>query len=174
VLSYHTETKGLNETIQSLVDLPFVIQNELYRATDETMNQFVRLVKIYPPESDANKPRTNPPYWYVRGVGIHFADGSVEYTSEQLGDSWGHETRIMGVYDVEGQASTDVTYAPYVQSDALQAAFHAARDWKTVETILQEMDIGAVGGVIDVFTTSGRRSYFVDATNRIAQYLERG
>ncbi len=89
----------------------------------------------YPPASDANNP--NARRWYERGKGPRWRvkDGSIHLrnTSETLGRKW--TVKVKGNYEVE--IGNNTSYAPYVHDPEKQSWFHAARGWKTTETVAE-------------------------------------
>jgi hypothetical protein len=164
-------SRDLDELMRRIGLLGDVSRGQQEVAVRNTMGDFVGEATDYPPETEANRPRVYPPYYYERGYGLIYNSGMRLPTSEQLNESWSAKIRIVGADTVEGTASTDATYAPYVQSQQFQAWFHAARDWRTVETILDEMGLPSDAQVtVSAFGES--RSYFIDAANRIARFIE--
>ena len=164
---------NLDELLRRFSLLGDVSRAESEFAVRQTMDDFVGEATDYPPETEANRPRVYPPYYYERGFGLVYNSGLRLPTSEQLNESWSTKVRIVGGDTVEGSASTDVTYAPYVQSEQHQARFHAARDWRTVETIINEMGL-PLDSQLSISAFGESRNYFVDATNRIVRFLEQG
>jgi hypothetical protein len=164
-------SRDLDELMRRIGLLGDVSRTQQELAVRNTMDDFIGEVTDYPPETEANRPRVYPPYYYERGYGLIYNSGVRLPTSQQLNESWAAKIRIVGAEMVEGSASTDVTYAPYVQANQFQAAFHAARDWRTVETILDGMGLPS-DAQVSVTAFGESRSYFIDAANKIAQYIE--
>ena len=166
--------KNLKETIRKLKGIDKVALEALVQVTTDFMGDFVFQITEYAPESEANRPRLNPPYYYERRVGAIYNSGRIRFSSEQLEDSWKSKVRKTG-NEVVGTAHTNVSYAPLVQTDARQTKLHASRGWKTVESILNEMipNYGFGSGTrISVSAFGKSKDYFVDATNQIVAYLE--
>lgn len=105
-------------------------------------------VKPYPPSSAANSPKAwtsgGNNRWYERGYGSKWVrkDGSVRgrQSSEMHGRSWTVRVRRhMGV------VGNDTTYGRYLQDEAKQARFHRARNWKTIQDVVEEERDTVVG-----------------------------
>jgi len=93
----------------------------------------------YPPESEANMPRTiagtnRTLSWYQRGYGTRYIGGGGRKTSETLGRKWTIATRDRGLTQIIGN---NVSYGPFVQGKR-QAWFHKKRGWKTTDQVAKE------------------------------------
>lgn len=168
--------RNLKSTIKNLKQFDRIAINILVDVVTDFIGDFVFQVTEYPEETNRNRPRLNPPYYYERRVGVVYNSGRIRFSSQQLEDKWKGKTRKSG-NEVIGTASTDVSYAPYVQAEAKQAQHHATHGWKTVESILNEMipNYGFSSGTrISVSAFGQSKDYFVDATNRMVAYLETG
>ena len=94
----------------------------------------------YPPESEANQPR--PGGWYQRGYGPRWYGGKGgARTSEQLGKKWSIDPGAEQV-----TISNAASYAAYVHGE-WQAGFHAARGWRQLKTVAEEMMPKIVEGI---------------------------
>jgi hypothetical protein len=106
----------------------------------------------YPRRTEANQPRSwgsvfsmstgkMDNTWYERGRGPRWVrkDGTVrgKDTSEVLGRSWTTEVRGMFT-EIRGIAGTRASYAPAVQDEDEQAAYHGARGWPTVQGVFRK------------------------------------
>ena len=94
----------------------------------------------YPPESEANMPRTDAATgrvlpWYERGYGTRYPGGGGRKTSQTLGRKWAIGERDSGLTQIVGN---NVSYGPFVQDKDRQAAFHKERGWKTVQDVASE------------------------------------
>lgn len=108
---------------------------------------YVEYLTRYPPETAANRPRNNPPYWWQRHVGLWRVVGRgridvgemrtipmrrivLDERSQELGSSWRmyKRNRRRGVTI---DLFTSVTYAPRVHHHREQAEFHKRRGWRT-------------------------------------------
>lgn len=168
--------RGLKQTQKNLRQLDRIAINILFDVVTDFMEDFVFQVTEYPEETERNRPRLNPPYYYERRVGVIYNSGRIRFSSQQLEDKWKGKTRKAG-NEVIGTASTDVSYAPYVQTEAKQARHHALAGWRTVESILNEMvpELGLPSGTRMSVSAFGKsKDYFIDATNRIVAFLETG
>jgi hypothetical protein len=112
------------------------------------------LIAVYPPSSEANKPRgfvsKGNNRWYERGFGSKWArkDGSIgsAQTSETLGRSWTEAVDPAGKW---AQVGTKASYAPLVQDRDEQAAFHKDRGWLTAQDVLDDNTDDIVGKIAD-------------------------
>lgn len=112
------------------------------------------LIAVYPPSSEANKPRSfvskGNNRWYERGFGSKWArkDGSTgsAQTSETLGRSWTEAVDPAGKW---AQVGTRASYAPLVQDRDEQAAFHKDRGWQTAQDVLDDNTDDIVGKIAD-------------------------
>lgn len=129
------QINGVSELIQKLERLERL--SFLYPAIAAATLHVKGKIAKYPPSSEANTP--NQRRWYQRGYGSKWMrrDGSVggSKTSETLGRKWTTETANGGLTGVVGN---NVSYGPYVQDAEKQAAFHAARGWKTTDQVADE------------------------------------
>jgi hypothetical protein len=103
-------------------------------------------VNVYPPASEANRPRKGG--WYERGYGPRWYGGGKK-TSQTLGRKWTIGERDGGMTVIVGN---NVSYGPFVQDRDVQAWFHKKRGWKTIQDVAeQEADFVAefVGKEID-------------------------
>ncbi len=128
------------------------VVEELEFGSRKLANEFVRRITVYPPEGPGNRPPM--PYW-ERGTG-RITAGGVNPASQNFKDSWdvqGFKTPFGG----KVTATTTVTYAPWLISDARQAGFHARNGWKTQGTVLQEMGVESqtAGNVTTVTAADG-------------------
>lgn len=110
------------------------------------------VIAPYPPSSEANQARGwtrgGRNSWYERGFGAKWVtkNGGVhgKQTSQTLGRSW--QIRATGTGAVVG---TGASYAPFVQHDGQQAAFHAKRGWITdKQAVEQVMASGAIPKIV--------------------------
>ena len=88
----------------------------------------------YPPETAANRP---PVPFYIRGRGLQTARGNLGNT-ENLANSWEGakpQIRDKGFTVIIG---TNVSYAPYVQSDDFQARWMKDIGWQTDKQVLDD------------------------------------
>jgi hypothetical protein len=91
-------------------------------------------VNVYPPASEANRPRKGG--WYERGYGPKWYGGKGgKKTSQTLGRKWTTAERDGGLTQVIGN---NVTYGPFVQDKDRQAWFHKKRGWKTIQDVAKE------------------------------------
>ena len=93
-------------------------------------------IAVYPPESEANMPRTiagtnRVLSWYERGYGTRYIGGGGRKTSETLGRKWTIKALNGGLTQIVGN---NVSYSVFVQGER-QAAFHKRRGWKTTDEI---------------------------------------
>lgn len=123
--------KGVDKVQERLVLLPAGIRAGIAAAIIYLKGK----IAIYPPATDANAPgrvdsKGHKMGWYIRGRGGYSASGKKTSSSETLGRKWTTATMNDGYAGVVGN---NVSYAKYVHDSNYQAAFHAARGWKTVQ-----------------------------------------
>src|SRR3990167_2090500 len=123
-------------------------------AMESSLKYVHNYASIYPPETEANQP---PPPYYVRGVGTQKTKTGNLGESQQLGSHWSETTELKSK-TLTGTLSNPVTYASHVHLKATQRPFHAARGWRTVETITQEAIPQIIG-------------FFEDAIRKVVQFL---
>ena len=127
--------ENLDELIAALEAFPKDVQRG-FRIAMRVAGEVVRSgVAQYPAATGANMPPGLDGYrWYERGFGTRTVTGRAYATSEALGRSWAvkvSQTARM----TRGVIGTAVSYAEWVQGK-LQAGFHRARGWKTMERVL--------------------------------------
>jgi len=136
MLEGSVEVTGLDELQKTLgTDLRRAI-----RAASMAIGEAIRgYLAVYP----AQRASANPNHWYERGYGSKWRrkDGSVgaRATSEQLGPSWGVETKDDGAV-----VGTRVSYAPYVQSEEEQTGWHQGTGWITEAQAVQKVEQSGV------------------------------
>ncbi len=88
----------------------------------------------YPPQTAANQP---PVPYYIRGRGTQTASGNLG-NSEDLANKWrGAKPRISNK-GFTATIGTNVSYAPFVQSDDFQARWMKDIGWQTDKQVLEE------------------------------------
>lgn len=124
--------KGLDKLIEKLerVGGPGALRKPMTKSVAHLHAKIAQ----YPPASAANSPG-NGYSWYERGYGTRTRTGRGYPTSETLGRRWTHEVAANGQ---RGTVGNNASYAPYVQSLAKQASFHAARGWLTDEGVVEK------------------------------------
>ena len=128
------EIKGLDKLQRKLgaVQARSIWRGILTAGAGEVKNY----ISVYPPASLANSP--NARQWYERGYGPRWraADGSLmgRKTSETLGRRWTTQ-----VEDTRAVIGNNASYARFVQSDAKQAWYHRARNWRTDKMAVAEI-----------------------------------
>lgn len=127
------EIKGLDVLLKAFEKFPKEIARGMsqagHEAANEVLDETVGL-RDYPPETDANMPRTIAGTnrvlpWYQRGYGTRYIGGGGRKTSENLGKQWyvkreGYKARI----------GNRASYAKYVHGDDTQAKAMAKIGWK--------------------------------------------
>ncbi len=109
-------------------------------------------VAVYPSSSAANQPKQwtsgGNNTWYQRGFGSKWVrkDGSVggSQTSQTLGRRW---TTRVAAGGLRGEVGNAATYGPFVQDRDVQAAFHKARGWITIQDVAEQRADGIVAKV---------------------------
>ena len=124
--------RGLDKLIAKLekVGGPGALKRPMTKAVAHLHDSIAK----YPGASSANSPG-NGYSWYERGYGTRTRTGRGYPTSGTLGRRWTHEVAGDGKRGVVGN---NASYAPYVQSMAQQASFHAARGWLTDEGVVEK------------------------------------
>lgn len=118
-------------------------RDALQRPMTKAVYHLLDAIAKYPPETSANRPPGNNGYsWYERGFGRRTITGKAYPTSQMLGRKWTSQIFDRGRKGVVGN---NVTYAPAVQKDGYQAAFHARNGWKTDATVAREERPTVVG-----------------------------
>ena len=123
------------ELNRAIIGIPEMANEEL----EQFMADVVEDVKPYPPTTAANSP---PPPYYERGVGYYGRYGTLTKKSEDLKSKWGFELNPTRS-GMEGLIYNRASYSGYVQDEDLQATWHAARGWKTVQQSVR--DAGGTG-----------------------------
>lgn len=129
------EIRGLDKLAINLA----VIKNKrvIQGAIKSASAHIARVVKVYPPSSDANNP--NSRQWYERGWGSKWRVRSGEIhgskSSKDLRAQWTTATENDGLTGIIGN---NVSYAPYVHDPDDQTWYHKARGWKTTEQVAQQ------------------------------------
>lgn len=99
----------------------------------------------YPPSGPGNKPGGPGSRWYERGYGTRWQTKAGQVhgrrTSERLGSKWAVKVESSGDRAVIGN---NASYAPIVQDEDEQPAFHTARGWRTVQGAVREKGQGIV------------------------------
>jgi hypothetical protein len=135
-LNVSVEIKGAEVIIRSLervnANMGEAMKPAIVRAAD-TVRQYV---SEYPPATAANLPSPGHTH-YERGMGsvyVRKTDGkhTVRKTSEMLNRKWSTKYRFTAT-EAEAIVGNSASYAPYVHDDRKQAAFHARRNWRTVQ-----------------------------------------
>ena len=144
---------GADETAQKFTLGAAGMWSLLGDAMESSLKYVHTDASTYPPETEANQP---PPPYYVRGVGTQTKTGNLG-ESQQLGSRWSETTELKSK-TLTGTLSNPVTYASHVHLKATQRPFHAARGWRTVETITQEAIPQIIG-------------FFEDAIRKVVQFL---
>lgn len=131
-MAANVEIKGLDQLTKKITSITSL------RAFTDGLHKGAQLIegKIskYPPGSEANVPNG---HWYQRGYGpkwrVKSGDIHGRNTSEDLEHSW--NVRRMTGRALAWIVGNNVSYGPFVQSNADQAHFHRKRKWRTIETI---------------------------------------
>lgn len=127
--------ENLPELIAALKQFPKEVQRG-FKIAMRVGGEVVRSgVAEYPASTGANMPPGLNGYsWYERGFGTRTVTGRAYATSEVLGRSWTMEVKQTARM-TRGTIGTNVSYVEFVQGK-LQAWFHGARGWKTLERVL--------------------------------------
>lgn len=127
--------ENLDELIALLKQFPKEVQRG-FKIAMRVGSEVVRSgVAEYPAATGANVPPGPDGYrWYERGLGSRTVTGRAYATSEVLGRSWAVKVK-QAARMTQGIIGTAVSYVEWVQGK-LQAGFHRARGWKTVEQVL--------------------------------------
>jgi hypothetical protein len=127
------DVKGVDKIVNALTGK---LDPALKRASLAIATTIHERIAPYPPATEANSPRDEPPYWYERGFGTRTKSGKGRRTSETLGRKWSIQPR-----GTIGAAVTNpASYAPYVHDYVEQAWFHAQRGWKTDEEVTRSVE----------------------------------
>ena len=131
-ISLEVKDHGLLKRLKTMrgVWIPESMEQGLEEFTEEVIAELI----VYPPLSEANNP---PPPFYERGVGYYGRSGKLTKPSQQLDERWNFETRY-GKDHKEVIIRNMATYSGYVQDEDYQTPFHAARGWKTAQTVVRE------------------------------------
>lgn len=126
------EIKGLDKLVKKINKLE---QMDTVKAALKNAAIFLAgEMAEYPSQTAANQP---PVPYYIRGRGTQTGSRNLG-NSEDLGQKWqGAKPRVSnkGFTVVIG---TNVSYAPYVQSDEFQARWMKDIGWQTDKTVLEE------------------------------------
>ena len=126
------QIKGLDELIKKVNTLEKM--DAVKAALKQAATHLAGEMAEYPPQTAANQP---PVPFYVRGRGTQTATRNLG-NSEDLGQKWraaNPKIRDGGMTVVIG---TNVSYAPYVQSDEFQARWMKQIGWQTDKTVLED------------------------------------
>ncbi|HOW77936.1 MAG TPA: HK97 gp10 family phage protein [Verrucomicrobiota bacterium] len=97
----------------------------------------------YAPATEANSP--SRPRWYERGYGPRWRrmNGSIggSRTSETLGRRW---TTKVAADGMQAEVGNNASYARYVQDADMQARFHKARGWRTIQEAAEAKGPGII------------------------------
>lgn len=123
---------------------------------EESGHAIVEIMKVYPPESEANQP---PPPYYTRGAGYFGRTGELTKRSENLREQW--SVTVGGSDDeVDVSVLNTATYSAWVHGAQLQTAFHAQRGWRKLRDVARE-------------SVEGRGSIGMSLRNRAVNVLTR-
>ena len=134
----NVEIKGLDKLIAKITRLSEL--HALDRGLRKGAEHIAIKVSKYPPESEANYPRTVAGTgtilsWYERGYGTRWMGGTGgKRTSETLGKKWSVVQR-RGGRSLAWLVGNNVSYGKWVQDEDYQASFHKRRGWSTTQSI---------------------------------------
>ena len=139
-----TQVRGLDEVIKKLEKVGG--RGALKRPMAKSVAHLHNVIAIYPPATASNSPPGRNGYsWYERGFGTRTITGEAWPTSETLGRRWTHEVSADGR---RGEVGNNASYAPQVQSEEMQLAFHKRNGWKT-DVGVAESEADTVVGFFD-------------------------
>ena len=111
--------RGIDSTKKKIRFVASLVKRESMDHLSSQAMEFVAEAKIYPPESEANRP---PPPFYTR--------------TNTLKDGW----KVNRAQD-HVTISNATPYLPWVHGTTKQAWFHKARGWKTISDFLRSLGI---------------------------------
>lgn len=146
------EIKGLEKLAKKIKTLEQM--EAVKQVLKDSAREMAGHMKVYPPSSEANVPRTVAGTgtvlpWYERGWGTRYIGGGGRNTSEKLDKSWAGAKPQIRKKGLEVAIGTNVSYAPFVQAHDEQATFHKKRGWKTEKQILEREQDGIVDQLKD-------------------------
>ncbi len=148
-MTKNVQIKGLDQLVKKINNLS---PPQSGKVKKKAMDQSVKVVRAdvakYPAAGQANS-AANGYSWYQRGLGTRTATGLVYATSETLGRRWTDDVRKGGN---EGVVGNNASYARFVQDADLQASFHKARGWPTVQEVVTDRS----GDILEFFSLAYR------------------
>jgi hypothetical protein len=115
---------GLNQYKDRIMEYLYSAVEQVSRTILET-----RGLKLYPPETEANRPPT--PY-YIRGVGTQYKNSN-SGSSEQYGTQFYTEEYAEGM-----KIGNRATYARYLTDDEEQTKVMAEKGWRKLIEVARE------------------------------------
>lgn len=125
------EVKGIDKIMAGFRKFPEEIKNSMRGAAEESGHEIIQTkgLKIYPPETDANKPPT--PY-YIRGRGMQNKSGN-NMKSEKYGARF--YVKQEGYGAIIGNSAS---YAKYLADEEEQATHMEKIGWRKLIDVARE------------------------------------
>lgn len=125
------EVRGVEKLVQALDRAPDVIRANMAAAAKEAGSEIINTegLKVYPPETDANKP---PEPYYIRGVGMQRVSGN-NFKSEKYGSKFYVKTEGYGAI-----IGNSASYAKYLADEEDQATHMAKIGWRKLIDVARD------------------------------------